>query len=130
MHNRGRLVVSNFLVKNLLIDWRKGEKYFAQMLTDYDPAVNNGNWQWSASCGADSQPYFRVFNPWLQAKKFDSDARFIMQWIPELQEVPARDIHRWDKVYKKYPQVKYPKPIVDYALSKEKALKLFKGIFS
>ncbi|MBP9749882.1 MAG: deoxyribodipyrimidine photo-lyase [Candidatus Pacebacteria bacterium] len=88
MHNRVRMVVASFLTKNLLIDWREGEKYFAQKLVDYDPAVNNGGWQWSASVGADPRP-LRIFNPYTQAQKYDPRAEYITQWVPELQKVPA-----------------------------------------
>jgi deoxyribodipyrimidine photo-lyase len=123
MHNRGRLIVSNFLVKILLIDWRKGEKYFATRLIDYDPCVNNGNWQWSSSSGADSQPYFRVFNPWLQSKKFDPQAKYIKKWVPELREINPKTIHIWNKVYKNYNG--YLKPIVNYKLQREKGINLF-----
>ena len=126
MHNRGRLIVSNFLIKLLLIDWQKGEKYFAQKLVDYDPAVNNGNWQWSASTGADSQPYFRIFNPWLQSKKFDKDCKFIKKWIPELQEVKATDIHKWDTKYQVYNGIKYPEPIINYKKMRVLCLALYK----
>ena len=131
MHNRGRLIVASFLVKTLLIDWREGEKYFATQLTDYDPASNNGNWQWIASSGADSQPYFRIFNPWSQSADNDPDAEYIKKWIPELEDVPAKDIHNWDKTYQDYKgSVKYPKPIVDYSTQKDKALAMFKKAFS
>jgi len=126
MHNRGRLIVSNFLIKLLLVDWQKGEKYFAQKLVDYDPAVNNGNWQWSASTGADSQPYFRIFNPWLQSKKFDPNCEFIKKWVPELQEVKAADIHKWDVKYKGYKNIKYPKPIINYKKMRVLCLALYK----
>ena len=125
MHNRARLIVSNFLIKLLHIDWRKGEKYFAQMLVDYDPAVNNGNWQWGASTGADSQPYFRIFNPWLQSKKFDPQAEYIKRWVPELQDVPSNDLHVWDQVYGEY-DVDYPDPIIDYKKAREEGVKLYK----
>lgn len=128
MHNRGRLVTSNFLIKILLINWHKGEKYFAQKLTDYDPAVNNGNWQWGASCGADSQPYFRIFNPWMQSKKFDKQCEFIKQWVPELCDVKASDIHAWDRKHKNYPDVDYPAPCVDYVMQRRKALAMFKRV--
>jgi deoxyribodipyrimidine photo-lyase len=93
MHNRLRMITASFLVKDLHIDWRWGEKYFAQKLVDYDPAVNNGNWQWAASTGCDAQPYFRIFNPWLQQEKFDADCLYIKQWIPELARIPAKMIH-------------------------------------
>lgn len=130
MHNRARLIVASFLVKTLLIDWRHGEQYFATKLTDYDPASNNGNWQWISSTGADSQPYFRIFNPWLQSAEYDSDAIYIKKWIPELEHVDAKMIHKWDQVYKEYPKIGYPKPICDYAEQKEKALALFAKVFA
>ena len=122
MHNRARLIVGSFLPKTLLINWQDGEKHFAKTLTDYDPASNNGNWQWVAGSGADSQPYFRILNPFLQSKKYDPDATYIKRWIPELRDVPAQDIHKWDTVYKSYGDVKYPKPIVDYSSQKTKVL--------
>lgn len=113
MHNRARMNVANFLVKIMHIDWRIGEKYFAQQLVDYDPANNNGGWQWCASTGTDSQPYFRYFNPWSQSKKFDPDAEYIKRWIPELEDVEPKDIHTWHKSYKNHKEIKYPKPIFD-----------------
>lgn len=93
MHNRARMVTASFLVKNLQIDWRAGERFFARYLVDYDPCVNNGNWQWVASTGCDAQPYFRVFNPWRQQKRFDPDAIYIKRWVPELANRQPRDIH-------------------------------------
>jgi deoxyribodipyrimidine photo-lyase len=93
MHNRVRMVAASVLVKDLHVDWRWGEKYFASQLIDYDPAVNNGNWQWAASTGCDAQPYFRIFNPWLQQKKFDPDCLYIKRWVPELKSVDAAQIH-------------------------------------
>lgn len=97
MHNRVRMVVASFLTKNLQIDWREGEKHFAQYLIDFDPAVNNGNWQWAASTGCDAQPYFRIFNPWRQQLKFDKDCAYIKKWIPELRPFDARRIHGLEK---------------------------------
>jgi len=126
MHNRGRLIVSNFLIKILLVDWKKGEKYFAQKLVDYDPSVNNGNWQWNASSGADSQPYFRIFNPWLQSKKFDPQAKYIKKWVPELQKVKAKDIHAWSMKYQAYKHLRYPKPIINYKKMRALGLALYK----
>jgi len=126
MHNRGRLITSNFLIKILLVDWKKGEQYFSQKLIDYDPSVNNGNWQWSASTGADSQPYFRIFNPWLQSKKFDSACEYIKKWVPELREVNNLDIQKWHERCSKYKEIDYPKPIVDYAQIRKKSLALYK----
>lgn len=112
MHNRGRLITANFLTRLLGIDWRQGESYYATHLIDYDPSVNNGNWQWVAGTGVDRAPYSqRIFNPWLQSEKFDKDAVYIKTWIPELKDVPAKHIHQWDKFF----TPAWPKPMVDYA---------------
>ena len=129
MHNRARLITSSFLVKTLLIDWQQGEKHFATNLTDYDPASNNGNWQCTAGSGADSQPYFRIFNPWEQAKNFDPDCEYVKKWIPELKDVPNKDILNWEESYSQYKTIKYPKPIVDYKKQKELALKMYASAF-
>jgi deoxyribodipyrimidine photo-lyase len=129
MHNRGRLLVSSFLVKTLLISWEEGEKYFARKLTDYDPASNNGNWQWTAGSGADSQPYFRIFNPSRQAEEHDAECIYIKKWVPELQDVPNKDIFNWEVEWKNYKDIKYLKPIVDYKEQKEKALKMYSSVF-
>jgi deoxyribodipyrimidine photo-lyase len=129
MHNRARLIVASFLVKTLLIDWRYGERYFARTLTDYDVANNNGNWQWISGGGADSQPYFRVFNPWMQAREHDPDCSYIKTWVPELQEVPNKDVFNWDTEWSNYKNVKYPKPIVDYEEQRENIMKLYHGVF-
>jgi deoxyribodipyrimidine photo-lyase len=108
MHNRVRMVVGSFLVKDLLIDWRWGEAYFARKLLDFELAANNGNWQWVAGCGCDAAPYFRVFNPALQAKKFDPQSIYIKRWIPELGTAS------------------YPKPIVEHDYAKQRCLKAYK----
>lgn len=129
MHNRARLIVASFLTKTLLIDWKKGEEYFATKLTDYDVASNNGNWQWIASTGADSQPYFRIFNPWEQAKNFDPDCEYVKEWVPELKDVPVKDILNWETTYTEYKDTKYPKPIVDYKKQKDLALKMLGAAF-
>jgi deoxyribodipyrimidine photo-lyase len=92
MHNRVRMIAASYLVKDLHVDWRWGERYFATRLVDYDPAVNNGNWQWVASTGCDHQPYFRIFNPWLQQKRFDPDCTYIRKWVLELKNTSAKDI--------------------------------------
>ena len=126
MHNRCRMIVSNYLVKVLGIDWRKGERYFATKLTDYDVAQNNGGWQWSAGGGADSQQYSRIFNPYTQSKKFDRDCVYIKKWVLELKNVPPSDIHSWDKSYSKYRGCL--KPIVDYATNKKIMLDNFKKL--
>ena len=93
MHNRARMISASFLVKDLLIDWRWGERWFMQQLLDGDPAANNGGWQWTAGTGTDAAPYFRIFNPILQGKKFDPHGRYIRRWLPELAAVPEPFIH-------------------------------------
>jgi deoxyribodipyrimidine photo-lyase len=126
MHNRGRLIVASFLTKTLLIDWRLGEKYFAQNLVDYDVASNMHNWLWIAGGGADSQEYFRIFSPWEQSKKNDPDCVYIKQWVPELADVENRKIHNW---YKDFDKSVYVEPIVDYSEQKKKVLAAYKKIF-
>jgi deoxyribodipyrimidine photo-lyase len=125
MHNRVRMIVASFLTKDLRISWRWGERYFAQHLVDYDPCLNNGNWQWSASTGCDAQPYFRIFNPWLQQQKFDSNCAYIYRWIPELRAVPAKILHQWDK--KHYGNF-YPGPMIDHAHESQLTKALFKSM--
>lgn len=122
MHNRVRMIVASFLVKDLQISWRWGERYFAQHLIDYDPCLNNGNWQWAASTGCDAQPYFRIFNPWLQQKKFDADCRYIKEWVPELRAYSPAVIHNW---YKKPLACHYPPPMLDHGLRSQQAKALF-----
>lgn len=126
MHNRARLIVASFLTKTLLIDWKDGEEYFATKLTDYDPASNNGNYQWVAGTGADSQPYFRIFNPWRQTEEWDPDCKYIKNWVPELANVPEKDILKWETEWVNYKDIKYPKPICNYEEQKNKALKMYK----
>jgi len=123
MHNRVRMIVASFLVKDLHIDWRWGEAWFARHLVDYDPAVNNGNWQWAASTGCDAQPWFRIFNPWLQQKRFDAGCSYIKCWLPELNGLQAADIHHW---YKRFVSGHtYPEPIVDHATQSRLAKAMF-----
>jgi len=126
MHNRARLITASFLIKTLLIDWKKGEEYFASKLTDYDVASNNGNWQWTASTGADSQPFFRIFNPWRQTEEYDPDCEYIKKWVPELEAIPAKDILKWNTEYVNHKDAKYPKPICVYEEQKDKILKMYK----
>jgi deoxyribodipyrimidine photo-lyase len=126
MHNRARLIVASFLVKTLLISWEEGEKYFASKLTDYDPASNNGNWGWISGGGADSQPYFRIFNPWSQSEEHDPECMYIKTWIPELETLESKIIHNWVTEYPNYKNINYPKPICDYTEQKEKCLKMYK----
>jgi deoxyribodipyrimidine photo-lyase len=125
MHNRARLITSGILIKILNCDWRMGEKYFAKMLVDYDPVVNNGNWQWSSGSGADSQPYFRIMSPWKQAIDNDPNCEYIKKWIPELKDVPVKDILNWGKNYKKYEKL-YNKPIVDYEKMRKDIVDVYK----
>lgn len=125
MHNRIRMIAASFLIKDLHIDWRWGEKYFAQKLVDYDPAVNNGNWQWVASTGCDAQPYFRIFNPWLQQKTYDPDCLYIKYWIPELASIPPKIIHHLGKTEKRL-RLDYPYPIVDHAVESQKAKTMYR----
>lgn len=130
MHNRLRMVTAMFLTKNLLIDWRLGERYFMQKLIDGDLAANNGGWQWSASTGTDSVPYFRIFNPFSQSKRFDSDGEFIKQMCPELEPIPAKDLHDLKKLkaaIEKY-DVDYPGFVVDYSEGRQRALAAFKSL--
>lgn len=120
MHNRVRMITASFLIKDLHINWQWGEKYFAQQLIDYDPAVNNGNWQWVAGTGCDAQPYFRIFNPWSQSKKFDPDCLYIKKWIPELKFLPPKTIHSWDQKHTSL--ANYPSPILDHSKEAKIAL--------
>ncbi len=126
-HNRGRMISSSVLIKILLIDWRKGEQFYAQHLLDYDISNNNGGWQWASGGGSDSNPYFRYFNPYLQAKEHDKDCEYIKTWIPELKDIPNEDIHNWDVTWEKHKDCKYPKPICDYKEQKEKSLAMYKN---
>lgn len=124
MHNRVRMIVASFLTKDLHIDWRMGEKYFAQKLVDYDPCLNNGNWQWAASVGCDAQPYFRIFNPWLQQKKFDPECEYIKKWVPELVDYEAKKLHNPDYVAG---IAKYKKIGIDHSIESAKAKKQFES---
>jgi len=107
MHNRVRMIVASFLTKHLLIDWRWGEAYFAKKLLDYDYAANNGGWQWAAGCGCDAAPYFRIFNPTLQTKKFDKDLKYIRKWVPEFESFD------------------YVKPLVDHDMARKRAIETY-----
>jgi deoxyribodipyrimidine photo-lyase len=116
------MITASFLVKDLHLDWRQGERFFAKYLTDYDPALNNGNWQWAASTGCDAQPYFRIFNPWLQQKKFDPEAIYIKRWIPELEPFDAKMIHRHESSPL---ATNYPAPMLDHREASTVAKSLF-----
>ena len=128
MHNRLRMLVAMFLSKNLLIDWREGERFFMRHLIDGDLAANNGGWQWSASTGTDAAPYFRIFNPLSQSQKFDPSGRFIRTWLPELAHLDERDIHNPATLGGLFAVADYPAPIVDLASSRERALQAFRSL--
>jgi deoxyribodipyrimidine photo-lyase len=134
MHNRARMIAASFLAKDLLVDWRWGERHFMQHLIDGDPALNNGGWQWTAGTGTDAAPYFRVFNPLLQSLKFDPHGAYIRRFVPELRAVPDEHIHSpWNMP----PELQirlgcrigrhYPAPIVDHALARQRMLLAYKA---
>lgn len=132
MHNRVRMVVASFLVKHLLIDWKRGEEWFWDTLVDADPGSNPANWQWVAGCGADAAPYFRVFNPVLQGEKFDPEGDYVRRWVPELAKMPADVIHQpWSAsadVLRAANVVlgkTYPEPMVDHRAARDRALKAY-----
>ena len=133
MHNRLRMVAASFLAKDLLVDWRLGEKYFADKLIDFDLAANSGGWQWAASVGCDAQPWFRIFNPVTQSERFDAQGRFIRRYLPELADVQDKFIHApWTMPAAEQQRtgcmigLSYPAPIVDHAAQRVRALDLFK----
>ncbi len=126
MHNRLRMVVAMYLTKNLLIDWRRGEAFFMQHLIDGELAANNGGWQWSASTGADSAPYFRVFNPISQSEKFDPKGQFIRHWLPELATLSDREIHDPSPISRQ--ALSYPEQIVDLKSSRVRAIEAFASL--
>ena len=128
MHNRLRMVVAMFLTKNLLIDWREGERFFMRHLIDGDLAANNGGWQWSASTGTDSVPYFRIFNPLSQSERFDSEGQFIKHWLPELAALNKKEVHNPASAGGLFGVANYPAPIVDLKKSRERALSAFKSL--
>ena len=128
MSNRCRMIVSNYLIKDLHVNWQVGERYFANQLVDYDPSQNNGGWQWSNGSGVDSQSYFRIFNPKIQMEKFDPNCEFILKWCPELKNVDIKDIHNWESAHK-YNETTYPKPMVIHFEAKEKIMKMYNQSF-
>ncbi|MGB2815641.1 MAG: deoxyribodipyrimidine photo-lyase [Burkholderiaceae bacterium] len=132
MHNRLRMIAASFLTKDLGIDWRRGERYFAQHLNDYDLAANNGGWQWAASTGCDAQPYFRIFNPVTQSRKFDAEGRFIRRYVPEISGLDAADIHApWLAPAERQRAAgavigrDYPAPLVDHAEARQATLRRY-----
>jgi len=134
MHNRLRMVAASFLVKDLLIDWRWGERYFAEKLIDFDFSANNGGWQWAASTGCDAQPWFRIFNPITQSERFDGHGKFIRKYVTELTHCNDKEIHApWLMTAQRQTSINtvigqdYPKPIVDHATQRERVLSLYKN---
>ena len=126
MHNRVRMIVASLLIKHLGIHWQRGEEWFWDCLVDADLASNAANWQWVAGCGADAAPFFRIFNPVLQGKKFDPDGVYVRKFIPELADVPDKYVHQpWAM---ETPSANYPAPIVDLAAGRERALKAFDAL--
>jgi len=132
LHNRARMIVASFLVKDLLTDWRWGERWFMECLVDGDPAANNGGWQWTAGVGTDAAPYFRIFNPVMQGQKFDPNGLFVRRWLPELKEVPTQFIHApWHMPDSLQAQCNcvigrhYPPPLVDHQWARRRVLRAF-----
>jgi deoxyribodipyrimidine photo-lyase len=132
MHNRGRMIVASFLVKDLLIDWRWGENWFMQQLVDGDPAANNGGWQWTAGTGTDAAPYFRIFSPVSQSQRFDPDGQYIRRWLPELKDVPLARLHApWEMSAAEQNAARciigqdYPAPIVDRTQTRPRTLQAY-----
>jgi deoxyribodipyrimidine photo-lyase len=135
MHNRARMAVASFLVKDLLIDWRWGERWFMQQLIDGDPAPNNGGWQWTAGTGTDAAPYFRIFNPVSQGRKFDPQGVYVRRWVPELRQAPDEFIHEPWKMPQAIQAVTgciigqdYPTPIVDHGWARERTLHAYQSV--
>lgn len=135
MHNRTRMIVASFLAKDLLLDWRAGERHFMNHLVDGDLASNNGGWQWAASTGTDAQPYFRIFNPTLQGGRYDANGDYVRRWVPELARVPARWIHApWEAPPPELAEAgvtlgeSYPAPIVDHATQRERAIEMYAAV--
>lgn len=124
MHNRARMITASFLTKDLLIDWREGERFFMRHLIDGDLAANNGGWQWAAGTGTDAQPYFRIFNPVSQSIRFDPQGDYIRRWVPELAALPGKYVHApWTAPSR---PKNYPPPIIDHAFARQRALDTFK----
>ena len=128
IHNRLRMIVASFLVKDLLVDWRIGANWFHDKLIDYDSALNSGNWQWVAGTGFDASPFFRVFNPVLQGRKFDPEGNYVRRWIPEIKKLPSRVIHSpWELPH---PPKNYPSPIIDHAWARKRVLSVYADAIS
>jgi len=129
MHNRVRMVVASFLIKNLLIPWQEGERWFRHTLVDADVASNTMGWQWAAGCGADAAPFFRIFNPVLQGEKFDKEGEYVRHWVPELTNVSYKFVHKpWELSQAEFDALNYIKPLVDLKSSRLAALDAFAQI--
>jgi deoxyribodipyrimidine photo-lyase len=128
MHNRLRMIVAMFLTKDLMVNWQRGERYFMRTLVDGDLAANNGGWQWSAGCGTDAAPYFRIFNPVTQGKKCDPDGAFVRQWVPELADAPSDCIQEpWARPLL-LARSRYVPPIVQHDVQRGRCLAMFKAV--
>ncbi|WP_254543598.1 cryptochrome/photolyase family protein [Halomarina pelagica] len=128
VHNRVRMIVASFLTKDLLADWREGYDWFRERLVDHDTANDNGGWQWAASTGTDAQPYFRIFNPWTQGERYDPDAEYVREYVPELADADPEEIHSWAEIdadERASIAPDYPAPIVDHGERRERALAMF-----
>jgi deoxyribodipyrimidine photo-lyase len=128
MHNRVRMIVASFLTKDLLVDWREGYDWFREKLADHDTANDNGGWQWAASTGTDAQPYFRIFNPMTQGERYDPDAEYIKEYVPELEHASPKAIHEWHELTdfeRRRVAEDYPAPVVDHSERREQALAMF-----
>jgi deoxyribodipyrimidine photo-lyase len=137
MHNRARMIAASFLIKHLLLDWRSGEDWFWDTLVDADLANNAASWQWVAGSGADAAPYFRIFNPVSQGERYDADGAYVRRWVPELRRLPNSIIHRpWDADAAVLREAgvdlggAYPRPIVDHAAARARALQAFASLSS
>jgi len=135
MHNRVRMIVASFLIKDLLIPWQAGERWFWDTLIDADIASNAASWQWVAGCGADAAPYFRIFNPVLQGEKFDPVGAYVRKWVPELAQLPDPFVHRpWQAPTPVLQAAgvelgrNYPHPLIDHGMARDRALAAFKAI--
>lgn len=131
VHNRARLIIASFLVKNMFWSPFEGEKYYAKYLADYDFIINLLNWSWVSGGGHDTMPFFRIFSPVSQSKTWDFECKYIKKWIPELKDIPNDHIHEWDNYYHLYPNVNYPKPMLDISSTAKKAIEKYKkGLYS
>ena len=132
VHNRVRMLHGNFVTKDLHMDWRDGEKFYSNNLVDIDVMVNNNSWQWCAGSGTDAQPYFRIFNPWTQLKKYDPELKYVREHIPELKDVPDKDIFNWYKpeIHEKWLNngIKYFKPILNHTIESKNTIEIYKNI--